>query len=152
MNTLQVLLNEFCEINELPPLNFSEEGRCQLLVDDRYVIYFSATDNHDLILSVAFGGLKKNGELRVKGLELIAHANYFAIAEGGLTLSLTPNGRQLVLAGRKPIEHLDASSLSTWFHALNEQAQLWQARFAMLDQDITPLPNTQLSHVQTLRV
>ncbi|PQJ45708.1 Tir chaperone family protein, partial [Vibrio campbellii] len=85
MNTLQVLLNEFCEINELPPLNFSEEGRCQLLVDDRYVIYFSATDNNDLILSVAFGRLEKTGELRVKGLELIAHANYFAIAEGGLT-------------------------------------------------------------------
>ncbi|MGR2871225.1 CesT family type III secretion system chaperone, partial [Vibrio vulnificus] len=40
MNTLQVLLKEFCEINELPPLSFSEENRCQLLVDDRYVIYF----------------------------------------------------------------------------------------------------------------
>ncbi|MEL7287040.1 MAG: CesT family type III secretion system chaperone [Pseudomonadota bacterium] len=152
MNTLQVLLNEFCEINELPPLNFSEEGHCQLLVDDRYVIYFSATDNNDLILSVAFGGLEKTGELRVKGLELIAHANYFAIAEGGLTLSLAPNGRQLVLAGRKPVEHLDAASLSTWFHVLNEQAQLWQARFAMLDQDINPLLSTQPPHVSTLRV
>lgn len=152
MNTLQVLLNDFCEINELPPLNFSEEGRCQLLVDDRYVIYFSATDNNELILSVAFGGLEKSGELRVKGLELIAHGNYFAIAEGGLTLSLAPNGRQLVLAGRKPIEHLDAASLSTWFHVLNEQAQLWQARFAMLDQDINPLLSTQPPHVSTLRV
>lgn len=152
MNTLQVLLNEFCEINELPPLNFSEEGRCQLLVDDRYVIYFSATDNNELILSVAFGGLEKSGELRGKGLELIAHGNYFAIAEGGLTLSLAPNGRQLVLAGRKPIEHLDAASLSTWFHVLNEQAQLWQARFAMLDQDINPLLSTQPPHVSTLRV
>ena len=152
MNTLQVLLNDFCEINELPPLNFSEEGRWQLLVDDRYVIYFSATDNNELILSVAFGGLEKSGELRVKGLELIAHGNYFAIAEGGLTLSLAPNGRQLVLAGRKPIEHLDAASLSTWFHVLNEQAQLWQARFAMLDQDINPLLSTQPPHVSTLRV
>ncbi len=54
----------------------------------------------------------------------------------GPNLVTGSNGRQLVLAGRKPIEHLDAASLSTWFHVLNEQAQLWQARFAMLDQDI----------------
>ncbi|MGR2934820.1 CesT family type III secretion system chaperone, partial [Vibrio vulnificus] len=73
---------EFCEINELPPLSFSEENRCQLLVDDRYVIYFSATEQDDLILSVAFGGLEKSGELRLKGLELLAHANYFGIADG----------------------------------------------------------------------
>ncbi|WCP80306.1 CesT family type III secretion system chaperone [Vibrio harveyi] len=152
MNTLQVLLKEFCEINELPPLSFSEENRCQLLVDDRYVIYFSATEQNDLILSVAFGGLEKSGELRLKGLELLAHANYFGIADGSLTLSLAPNGRQLVLAGRKPIEHLNAASLSTWFHALNEQTQLWQARFVMLDQDPTQFINQEQSHVQTLRV
>ncbi|BFN31837.1 CesT family type III secretion system chaperone VecA [Vibrio harveyi] len=152
MNTLQVLLKEFCEINELPLLSFSEENRCQLLVDDRYVIYFSATEQNDLILSVAFGGLEKSGELRLKGLELLAHANYFGIADGSLTLSLAPNGRQLVLAGRKPIEHLNAASLSTWFHALNEQTQLWQARFAMLDQDPTQFINQEQPHVQTLRV
>lgn len=152
MNTLQVLLKEFCEINELPPFSFSEENRCQLLVDDRYVIYFSATEQNDLILSVAFGGLEKSGELRLKGLELLAHANYFGIADGSLTLSLAPNGRQLVLAGRKPIEHLNAASLSTWFNALNEQTQLWQARFTMLDQDPTQFINQEQSHVQMFRV
>ncbi|MFA0125738.1 CesT family type III secretion system chaperone, partial [Vibrio sp. 10N.261.48.A2] len=65
MNTLQVLIKEFCEINELPPLYFAEENRCQLLVDDRYVIYFSEADQNDFVLSVVFGGLEKSGELRL---------------------------------------------------------------------------------------
>nr|AKN39689.1 hypothetical protein [Vibrio tasmaniensis] len=152
MNTLQVLIKEFCEINELPPLYFAEENRCQLLVDDRYVIYFSEADQNDFVLPVVLVGLEKSGELRLKGLELIAHANYFGIADGSLTLSLAPNGRQLVLAGRKPIEYLNAASLSTWFHLLNEQTLLWQARFAMLDQDPTQFINPEQSHIETLRV
>ncbi|ENK2316426.1 CesT family type III secretion system chaperone [Vibrio alginolyticus] len=152
MNTIQQLLLEFCQLNELPELNFEENERCQLLVDDRYMLYFIATDTEDLMLSVTFGGLEKSGEQRLKGLELLAHANYQGIGSGNLALALAPNGRQLVLAGRKPVEHLNTTNLTAWFHEVIEQAELWQARFAMLDQAIPTTSNHEQAHVQSLRV
>ncbi|MCV5869171.1 CesT family type III secretion system chaperone VecA, partial [Escherichia coli] len=60
--------------------------------------------------------------------------------------------RQLVLAGRQPTEHLNSANLTVWFHEIIEQAELWQARFAMLDQDLSATSNHEQSHVQPLRV
>ncbi|HCG5939452.1 TPA: CesT family type III secretion system chaperone VecA [Vibrio parahaemolyticus] len=153
MNTIQPLLDEFCRLNELPPLILEDGNRCQLLVDDRFVLYFTATEDDALMLSVAFGGLEKSGgELRIRGLELLARANYQRVGSGNLALSLAPNGRQLVLAGRQPTEHLNSANLTVWFHEIIEQTELWQARFAMLDQDLSATSNHEQSHVQPLRV
>ncbi|HBC3374265.1 TPA: CesT family type III secretion system chaperone VecA [Vibrio parahaemolyticus] len=152
MNTIQPLLDEFCRLNELPPLILEDGNRCQLLVDDRFVLYFTATGDDALMLSVAFGGLEKSGELRIRGLELLARANYQRVGSGNLALSLAPNGRQLVLVGRQPTEHLNSANLTVWFHEIIEQTELWQARFAMLDQDLSATSNHEQSHVQPLRV
>ncbi|KLN64715.1 MULTISPECIES: type III secretion system chaperone [Vibrio] len=152
MKSIQRLLDEFCSLNELPPLLIENNGRCQLLVDDRTLLYFIATEDNELLLSARVGALPKQGSLRNRGLELLARANYYGLGCGGLNLAISPDGRQVILFGRKALEMLDAANLTQWFDEFNQQSSEWSARFSMLDRDIPLSESNQQTFAQQLRV
>ncbi|MCL9783714.1 CesT family type III secretion system chaperone [Vibrio sp. S4M6] len=137
MKSIQCLLDEFCAINALPQLPIEVNGRCQLLVDDHILVYFIAPNTNELWLSARVGGLPRKGVIRTRGLEVIARANYYGLGCGGGSLSVSPDGRQVILFGQKALAVLDGASLTQWFDEFHEQSMQWQARFATLEQGIS---------------
>ncbi|MGL5773982.1 MAG: type III secretion system chaperone [Aeromonas veronii] len=141
--TLQAVLDDFSTRWGFPPLRLDETRRCQLLVDDKLPLFFFEQESDDettLMLMASIGILSLEPARRLQTLELLAQGNYAGIATGGQTLALSPDGRQLVLFGKRPLSQLSAGVLGAWLEQLTGQALGWQARLAMQEQQIPAEP------------
>jgi hypothetical protein len=142
---LQALLDAFSEQHGFPPLQLDDEGTCQLLIDDKLPLSLLAhrprrePAEPALMLRATIGLLAAAGTPRQQSLELLARANYSAEADTGHTLALAPDGRQLVLFGLCPLASLTPQDLAEWLTLLTRQALEWQARFALLPEQLTPI-------------
>lgn len=139
---LQALLDAFSEQHGFPPLQLDDEGTCQLLIDDKLPLSLLAHPlrrEPALMLRATIGLLAATGTQRQQSLELLARANYSAGADTGHTLALAPDGRQLVLFGRRPLASLTPQDLAEWLTLLTRQALEWQARFTLLPEQLAPI-------------
>ncbi|MFM5704195.1 CesT family type III secretion system chaperone [Aeromonas veronii] len=139
---LQALLDAFSEQHGFPPLQLDDEGTCQLLIDDKLPLSLLAHPlrrEPALMLRTTIGLLAATGTQRQQSLELLARANYSAGADTGHTLALAPDGRQLVLSGRRPLASLTPQDLAEWLTLLTRQALEWQARFTLLPEQLAPI-------------
>jgi hypothetical protein len=141
---LQTLLDAFSEQHGFPPLQLDDEGTCQLLIDDKLPLSLLAHPlrrepaEPALMLRATIGLLATAGAPRQQSLELLARANYSADANTDHTLALAPDGRQLVLFGLRPLASLTPQDLAEWLTLLTRQALEWQARFALLPEQLAP--------------
>lgn len=154
MAALQQLLDDFSAQWVFPSLQLGESGQCQLLIDDKLFLSFSAHDIGDesaLMLMAEIGLLSLDAPVRQQTLELLAMGNYNGVHTDGHTLALAPDGRQLVLFSTYPVSQLTPTGLGTALERLTQSALEWQARFA-LQEHHEPAEPPLFSPVDTIRI
>ena len=141
---LQTLLDAFSDQHDFSPLRLDEEGCCQLLIDDKLPLSMQTHSSQSepaepaLMLKATIGLLAAEDTPRQQSLELLARANYSSATAAGHILALAPDGCQLVLFGLRPLASLTPQDLAEWLTELTGQALEWQARFALLPEQLNP--------------
>ncbi|MFO1058430.1 MAG: type III secretion system chaperone [Dongiaceae bacterium] len=105
----------------LGPLATDANGTCTLEFDGRLeVTLASDPDRARVVLWLVLGALPESG--RAEAMEALLRANLFWRETGGATLSLMPQGGDVVMAAEWPLPGLDGQTLRVLVEGLVERS------------------------------